>query len=158
MCVDNDKKGHAIEHFISSILCNARTGDSGCALKGKKKKKSNAFGQQGAAIHKTCYENICVIVYFKVQINGGSINEEWGRIQLRKKQGQMETNVLLVKKNAQARRGHLQSVKKRMAETRRTSSIDAGWTSGGELGERLYIEFQRHKQDWSEREGRAPYS
>lgn len=45
----------------------------------KKKNKSNAFGQLGAAIHKTCYENICVTVYFKVQINGESIKAERGR-------------------------------------------------------------------------------
>lgn len=69
-----------IEHLNSCIVMTKKM-EIQVAVKNliKKKNKSNAFGQLGAAIHKTCYENICVTVYFKVQINGESIKAERGR-------------------------------------------------------------------------------
>lgn len=63
---------------------------------------------------------------------------------------------------AQVKPGHLQSVNLGAERTRRSTNTSSTSTGGSttvrELEERLNIEFQRHKPDWSERAGSTSYS
>lgn len=78
----------------------------------------------------------------------------------------METNVLLVKKNhlygehgsgEVSYRVLIWEEKERKESGKTKGTWTGGSTTGREVKEQLNIEFQRHKQECSEREGSASY-